>query len=168
MERESMEMTIKEAATRRGKAELTIRRMVKAGKLPARLEDRPPWGPTYIIEDADLAAVMEPTPPLITILPPEMGSPYPVPEQQMRAIREGITADFQQALGQMESHLQEQLQGELSRLQEQITQLTQQVPHTTQEQKAYGEAHDREVLQAIRETLHERPPHPRSWWPWHR
>lgn len=58
-------MTIKEAAARLGKAELTIRRMVKSGKLPARLEDRPPWGPTHVIEDIDLAAVMEPTPPLI-------------------------------------------------------------------------------------------------------
>ena len=63
MERERMGMTIKEAAARLGKAELTIRRMVKAGKLPARLEERPPWGPTYVIEDADLAAVMDPTPP---------------------------------------------------------------------------------------------------------
>jgi excisionase family DNA binding protein len=31
-------MTIKDAAVRLGKAELTVRRMVKAGKLPARAD----------------------------------------------------------------------------------------------------------------------------------
>ena len=163
-----MGMTIKEAAARAGKAELTIRRMVKAGKLPARLEDRPPWGPTYVIEDADLAAVMEPPSPLITVLPPEMGPPHPLPEQQMRAIREGITADFQQALGQMEAHLHAQWHEELTRLHEHITQVTHEVVQTVQAQKVQGEAHDREVLQTIRETLLERRPRSRSWWPWHR
>lgn len=29
------------------------------------------------------------------------------------------------------------------------------------------EAHDREILQTIRETLHERDLGRRSWWPWH-
>lgn len=161
MEREHMEMTIKEAAARTGKAELTIRRMVKAGKLPARLEDRPPWGPTYVIEDADLAAIMESPQPLITILPPEIGSPHQIPEQQIRAIKEGISADFQQALGQLEVHLHAQLH-------EHITQVTQEVVQTAQPQKMQGEAHDREILQTIRETLQEQSPRLRSWWPWRR
>ncbi len=94
MERENMGMTIKEEAARAGKAELTICRLVKAGKLLARLEDRSLWGPTYVIEDANLAAVMEPPPSLITILSPEMGSPHQVPEQQMRAIRDGSPQIF--------------------------------------------------------------------------
>lgn len=163
-----MGMTIKEAATRTGKAELTIRRMVKAGKLPARLEDRPPWGPTYVIEEADLAAVMEPPQPLVTILPPEMGSAHQAPEQQMRAIREGITADVQQALGQMEAHLHAQWQEEFTRLHEHIAQVTHEVVQTAQAQKVQGEAHDREILQTIRETLQARDRDRRAWWPWHR
>ncbi len=132
------------------------------------MEDRPPWGPTYVIEDADLAAVMAPPSPLITILPPEMGSHHQTPEQQIRAIREGITADFQQALGQMEAHLQAQWHEELTRLHEHIAQVTHEVVQTAQAQKVQGEAHDREILQAIRETLHARDRGRRSWWPWHR
>ncbi len=134
MEGEHMGMTIKEAAARAGKAELTIRR-------------RPPS-------------------PLITILPPETRSPHPILEEQMRAIREGITADFQQALGHMEAHLHAQLHEELTRVREHITQVTQEVAQATQAQKVQGEAHDREVLQTIREALHERPPLSRKWWPW--
>ena len=81
MDRENIGMTIKEEAAGVGKAELTIRHMVKVGKLPEQLVDRPPWGPTYVIEDADLVAV-----------------------------RKGITGDFQQALDQLEAHRHAQLQ----------------------------------------------------------
>ena len=86
----------------------------------------------------------------------------------MRAIREGIAVDFQQSLGQMEAHLHAQLQEELARLHEHIAQVTQEVVQTAQAQKVQGEAHDREILQAIRETLHDRDRGRRSWWPWHR
>ncbi len=87
----------------------------------------------------------------------------------MRAIREGITADFQKALGQMEAHLHAQLQEELTRLHEHIAQVTHEVVQTAQAQKVQGEAHDRQVLQTIREALHERPPlFSKKWWPWTR
>ena len=68
----------------------------------------------------------------------------------------------------MEAHLQAQWHEELTRLHEHITQVTHEVVQTVQAQKVQGEAHDREVLQTIRETLLERRPRSRSWWPWHR
>ncbi|MCL4351639.1 MAG: GntR family transcriptional regulator [Firmicutes bacterium] len=65
-----------------------------------------------------------------------------------------------------QAHLHAQLQEELSRLHEHITQVTHEVVQTVQAQKVQGEAHDREVLQTIRETLHERRRRRRLWWLW--
>ncbi len=160
-------VTIKEAATRLGKSELTIRRMVKTGKLPARLENRPPWGPTYVIDESDLCQVMSPPPSLITVLPPETVPSIQTSEQMIRRIREGVLVDIHQAFTQLQTHVTAQLQSEITRLQGQVRQLTDPLADAAQEQKRQGEAHDRWLLQALREALQEQSPR-RPWWPWRR
>lgn len=86
----------------------------------------------------------------------------------MRAIREGVVAEMQQAFAQMESHMTDQLRSEMTLLHDQIIQLTQQLAQAAQEQKNRGEEYDRWLIKTVRETLQEHAQRSRPWWPWRR
>ena len=69
-----------------GKSEVTVRRMIRDGKLAAHLETIDPWGPTWVINDGDLQRLITPDHPLVEILPNDPSSL----DQFAQGVREGL------------------------------------------------------------------------------
>ncbi len=70
-----------------GKSEVTVRRMIRDGKLAAHLEKIDPWGPTWVINDGDLQRLITPDHPLVEVLPDDPSSL----SQFAQGVREGLT-----------------------------------------------------------------------------
>lgn len=63
-----------------------MRRMVRSGKLPAHIEQIAPWGPTWVVNEADIVRLLHPDQPLVEVLLPD----YDAPMQMLRDVREGL------------------------------------------------------------------------------
>lgn len=61
--------------------------MIRSGKLPAHIDHIDPWGPTWIINEADILRLLHPHQPLVEVLSAE----YEPPTQMLREVREGMT-----------------------------------------------------------------------------
>ena len=69
-----------------GKSEVTVRRMIRGGKLAAHLEKIDPWGPTWVINEGELQRLITPDHPLVEVLPDDSSSP----SQFAQGVREGL------------------------------------------------------------------------------
>lgn len=69
-----------------GKSEVTVRRMIRDGKLAAHLEKIDPWGPTWVINEGDLQRLITPDHPLVELLRDDSSSP----SQFAQGVREGL------------------------------------------------------------------------------
>ena len=95
-----------------------MRRMVRQGKIPAHLEKLDDWGPTWIINDADIARWLHPDQPLVEVLPSDSESPV----HMLRDVREGVQSlsitirEGFAATRERDEHLQQVLDTQLERI----------------------------------------------------
>lgn len=99
--------TINEAAYRLGVSPVTIRRMIRQGRLPAHLEGTK-HGQTWVITEGDLQRLEHPDQPLITLEPP--GPYYPdqpliMYKQALGELRDALRTDLREQQEAMETRL---------------------------------------------------------------
>lgn len=125
--------------------------MIRAGKLAAHLETVDSWGPTWVINDADIQRLLTPGHPLVEVLPDDQHSP----SQIAQGVREGLTT--------LHTMIRDLDHGVTHALEEHTTRL--ETALTTRDEMLRTElAALRAELARLREQM-ATPPR-RSWWPW--
>lgn len=123
-----------------GKSEVTIRRMIRTGKLPAHRETIAPWGPTWVVDEAEVARILHHDQALVEVLPPD----YEPPDHLIREVREGLTT--------LNALIREGDQG----IREEL--------HTSNQSLRAEVAALRSELERLQTQISAK----RSWWPWAR
>ncbi len=92
--------------------------MVRQGKIPAHLEKIDDWGPTWIINDADIERWIHPDQPMVEVLPSDSESPM----HMLRDVREGVQSlsitirEGFAATRERDEHVQQLLDTQLERI----------------------------------------------------
>lgn len=136
-------MTIREAAKALGVSMATIRRRIKAGEIPAEIEEGP-YGPTYYIKESDLAEAAS----VIEVVP----LTRELDANQIHAI---FTSIMQPLIDELLDEIAKQRRI-IEQQNEKIEQLT--------EQLREKEERDRLLMKAIRDIQEQKKEEKKPWW----